>query len=69
MALTITDTAITSDLTAETARASNGRWFVTCYLGRAMDRAQAITAMTLAEERSRPHPDLELIDSLEGELA
>lgn len=68
MALTITDAAITSDLTRETAQARNGQWFVTCYLGRAMDRAQAITAMTLAEERSRPQPDLELIDSLESEL-
>jgi hypothetical protein len=33
-----------------------------------MDRNQAITAMTIAEEQGRPEPDRLLLASLESEL-
>jgi hypothetical protein len=69
MSLTITDTEIRSDLTesAYAVRVEAG-WQVTGFPGRKFDRNQAITAMTIAEERSRPDPDEVLIASLEGEL-
>ena len=68
MALTITDTEITSSDVGETASLRDGLWFVTGWPGRAMDRNQAITAMTIAEEQARPEPDRLLLASLEAEL-
>lgn len=68
MALTITNTQITSDQVGETASYRDGFWHVTSYPGRAMDRNQAITALTLAEERAKAEPNQVLIASLEGEL-
>lgn len=68
MALTITDTTITSDEVGETGRQEDGLWYVTGYPGRAFDRNQAISAMTIAEERSRPEPNRLLIASLKSEL-
>jgi len=54
VALTITDTEITSSDVGETASLRDGLWFVTGWPGRAMDRNQAITAMTIARQpRSR----------------
>jgi hypothetical protein len=68
MALTITETRITSDEVGETGRQEDGMWYVTGWPGRAMDRNQAISAMTIAEERARPNPNRLLIASLESEL-
>jgi hypothetical protein len=77
MALTITDTEITSDLTGARAEYrphasadGNGAWVVypSPWAARLFDRNQAITAMTIAEERARPEPDQALIASLESEL-
>jgi hypothetical protein len=68
MALTITDTEITSDEVGEAAYLRDGLWFVTGWPGRAMDRNQAITAMTITEERARPEPNRLLLASLESEL-
>jgi 5-methylcytosine-specific restriction endonuclease McrA len=75
--LTITDTLITSDETGATAEfrehaAADGRgaWvvFLPYLRTRLLDRNQAISALTAAEERARPDPDWLLIDSLESEL-
>jgi hypothetical protein len=73
--LTITDTAITSDETAATARFrphaaadGHGAWTVSDRPARLLTRNQAITAMTIAEEQARPDPDRLLIDTLESEL-
>ena len=52
MTLTITDTTMTSDQTAHTARQAPGRqhlWEVSWLPGRTLDRNSAITAMTLAD--------------------
>jgi len=52
MTLTLTDTTMTSDQTAHTARLAPGRpqlWEVSWLPGRALDRNSAITAMTLAD--------------------
>ena len=52
MTLTITDTTMTSDQTAHTARQAPGRqdrWEVSWLPGRALDRNSAITAMILAD--------------------
>jgi hypothetical protein len=77
MTLRITGTSITSDMTGATAEfrphaAADGRgaWVVSLpYLRtRLLDRNQAISALTAAEERARPDPDWLLIDSLESEL-
>jgi hypothetical protein len=69
MALTITDTEITSDEVGETARCDNSSyWYVTGYPGRTFDRNQAISALTLAEEQNRPEPNRLLVESLESEL-
>lgn len=68
MALTITDAEITSDEVGETARRESGLWYVTGYPGRAFDRNQAITAMTIAEELALPEPRTWLITSLKREL-
>jgi hypothetical protein len=79
MALTITENRITSDeVTAVAQRWENTReqvelggpefyWTVTD-LGDALDRNQAISAMTLAEELARPEPNRRLIESLRSEL-
>jgi hypothetical protein len=66
--LTIYDEWMGSDVADVTANFEDGSWFVTGYPGRAMDRNQAITAMTLAEERAKPDPDQVLISALESEL-
>jgi hypothetical protein len=52
MTLTITDTTMTSDQSAHTARLASGsqhRWEVSWLPGRSLDRDSAITAMTLAD--------------------
>jgi hypothetical protein len=52
MTLPLTDTTMTSDQTAHTARLAPGRqhlWEVSWLPGRALDRNSAITAMTLAD--------------------
>ena len=57
MTLTLTDTTMTSDQTAHTARLAPGRpqlWEVSWLPGRALDRNSAITAMTLADLTSEP---------------
>ena len=60
MTLTLTDTTMTSDQTAHTARQAPGRqhlWEVSWLPGRALDRNSAITAMTLADIASEPGPN------------
>ncbi|MGH3190125.1 MAG: hypothetical protein ACRDPY_22880 [Streptosporangiaceae bacterium] len=52
MSLTITDTTMTSDHSAHTARQAPGRqqrWEVSWLPGQTLDRNAAITAMTLAD--------------------
>ena len=51
MTLTISDTTMTSDQTAHTARLAPGQhlWEVSWLPSRALDRNSAITAMTLAD--------------------
>ena len=68
MSLHITNDRITSDEVDATARCDDGFWWVDGYPGRAFDRDQAITAMTIAEELARPHPNALLIESLRSEL-
>ena len=76
MSLAITDTMITSDVTAAFAvfrpyAAIDGRcgaWVMSTRSGRLFDRCQAISAMTIEEEKARPEPDQALIASLESEL-
>jgi hypothetical protein len=79
MALEITGTRIASDEVSAYAEwrqhaAANGEgaWVVfgadTKMGGRLFDRNQAITAMTLEEEKARPVPDQALIASLASEL-
>jgi hypothetical protein len=68
MALKISDDQITSDQVGERAYRQDGLWWVTGRPGRAFDRNQAITAMTIAEEHNQPYPNAALIDSLESEL-
>jgi hypothetical protein len=77
MALRITDTEITSDeigtraaFRQHAAADGNGAWVVYAvpYAGRLFDRNQAITAMTIAEEKARPAPNQALIASLQAEL-
>jgi hypothetical protein len=53
MALSIADTAMTSDLTAHVAQPSGDRWRVSWLPGRALDRNQAVTALTIAETVAR----------------
>lgn len=78
MALTITDRFIKSDEVGTFAEFrphasadGQGAWVVcgSARGGRLFDRNQAVTAMTIAEELARPNPDLQLIESLESELA
>jgi hypothetical protein len=54
--LTITDTTMTSDQTAHTARHAPDRngWEVSWLPGRTLDRNTAITAMTLADTTAEP---------------
>src|SRR6202050_5532406 len=56
MTLTITDTTMTSDQTAHTARHAPGRngWDVSWLPGQTLDRNTAITAMTLADTTTEP---------------
>jgi hypothetical protein len=56
MSLTITDTAMTSDQTAHTARHApdRGGWEVSWLPGQTLDRNTAITAMTLADTAAEP---------------
>ena len=56
MTLTITDTAMTSDQTAHTARHSpdRGGWEVSWLPGQTLDRNSAITAMILADTTAEP---------------
>lgn len=68
MALIITNTQISSSEVGVTASYRDGFWHVTSHPGRAFDRNQAITALTLAEERAKTRPNEVLIASLEGEL-
>jgi hypothetical protein len=84
MALTITDTSITSDAVPahaefrqHAAADGNGAWVmrhdggpgpIPGYRGRLLDRDQAISAMTIEEEKASPTPDPALIASLEIEL-
>ena len=78
MALTITDTLVTSNLTdayaefrQHAAANGNGAWVVygASRGNRLFDRNQAISAMTIAEEQARPEPNRLLIESLESELS
>lgn len=78
MALTITDTRITSDLTdaraafiaprAHVPADGDGVWVVSTRGERLFDRNQAISAMTIEEEKASPEPNRLLIESLESEL-
>jgi hypothetical protein len=57
MTLTITDTTMTSDQTAHTARQAPGPqrvWEVSWLPGQILDRNTAITAMTLADTAADP---------------
>jgi hypothetical protein len=57
MALTITDTSMTSDRSAHTARQPPGRehgWEVSWLPGRILDHNAAVTAMVLADTAARP---------------
>jgi hypothetical protein len=56
MTLTITDTTMTSDRTAHTARHAPDRngWEVSWLPGQTLDRNTAITAMTLADTTTEP---------------
>ena len=56
MTLTITDTTVTSDQSAHTARQSpNGHgWEVSWLPGQTLDRNSAITAMVLADTTAEP---------------
>jgi hypothetical protein len=56
MTLTITDTTMTSDQSAHTARHAPGRngWDVSWLPGQPLDRNTAITAITLADTTTEP---------------
>jgi hypothetical protein len=56
MTVTITDTTMTSDQTAHTARHAPDRngWDVSWLPGQTLDRNTAITAMTLADTTTEP---------------
>jgi hypothetical protein len=57
MTLKITDTAMTSDRSAHTARRSSGReygWKVSWLPGQTLDRNSAITEMVLADTTAAP---------------
>jgi hypothetical protein len=57
--LTITDTTMTSDQSAHTARHAPSRngWEVSWFPGQIVDRNTAITAMTLADTAAEPDLD------------
>jgi hypothetical protein len=71
--LTITGRQMTSDVVPAYAtrvglEAGPEEWMVTGYPGRRLSRNEAITAMTIAEERSKQDPDRALLRTLESEL-
>jgi hypothetical protein len=75
MTLTITDTRITSDeVTAyaefrqHAAANGHGGWVLSTRGTRLFNRNQAISAMTIEEEKTKPLPNQALIASLESEL-
>ena len=69
MALTITETEITSDMTTVFAERRGESWAVSSYPGGwVFDRDQAIAAMTIAEELAKPEPDQLLLERLRREL-
>ena len=70
MALTITDTKITSDVTTVFAERRGEHWAVSSYPGGdwVFDRDQAIAAVTIAEELEKPEPDQLLLERLRREL-
>jgi hypothetical protein len=79
MALKITDTEITSDEVSAYAEWSpdraadgSGAWVVVGagfpLAARCFDRNQAISAMTVQEEKAKAEPDQMVIAGLEGEL-
>lgn len=53
MSLTITEGLMQSDLTDHSAVKVDGEWRVSWLPGKTLDRNQALTAMTIAEEVSR----------------
>jgi hypothetical protein len=70
MALTITDTKITSDMTTVFAERRGEGWAVSSYPGGdwVFNRNQAIAAVTIAEELEKPEPDQLLLERLRSEL-
>ena len=65
MALTITETQITSDMTTVFAERRGEVWAVSSYPGGwVFDRDQAIAAVTIAEELAKPEPDQLLLERL-----
>jgi hypothetical protein len=66
MALTITDTEITSDMTTVFAERRGEHSVVSSYPGEGwvFDRDQAIAAVTIAEELTKPEPDQLLLERL-----
>jgi hypothetical protein len=70
MALTITDTEITSDMTTVFAERRGEHWVVSSYPDGdwVFDRNQAIAAVTIAEELEKPEPDQLLLERLRRDL-
>lgn len=75
MAIRITDGEMISDLTGATAHfrarstaSGRGAWITSLRPDYPLDRHQAITALTIAEEEARLKPDRQLIADLENEL-
>jgi hypothetical protein len=70
MALTITETQITSDMTTVFAERHGEVWAVSSYPGGdwVFDRDQAIAAVTIAEELAKPEPDQLLLERLRSQL-
>ena len=73
MAITITDDAMTSDVTRHTARVVAGGWQLSWLPGRVLDYDQATTGMVLAEavqahELTCDHPMWPHIDGWAAEL-
>ena len=70
--LTIEGESMTSNATPHTAQRTNAGWVVTWLPDRALDRNQAITAMTIAQVVARPkayEPHVAgLIESFASEL-
>jgi hypothetical protein len=70
MALTITETQITSDMTTVFAERRGEVWAVSSYPSGdwVFDRDQAIAAVTIAEELEKPEPDQLLLERLRSQL-